>query len=76
MSFTIKVTYNFFLEKLQAPSILYSKEKKSHCNCTCGRQEDLDLSGLQESHVDSDEEDLAESIGSFTLRDQVGTGLA
>jgi hypothetical protein len=34
-------------------------------------QEDLDLSGLQESHVDSDEEDLAESIGSFTLRDQV-----
>ena len=29
------------------------------------------MSGLQESHVDSDEEDLAESIGSFTLRDQV-----
>ena len=25
-------------------------------------------SGLHESHVDSDEEDLAESIGSFTLR--------
>jgi hypothetical protein len=27
--------------------------------------------GLHESHVDSDEEDLAESIGSFTLRDTV-----
>ena len=26
------------------------------------------MSGLHESHVDSDEEDLAESIGSFTLR--------
>jgi len=34
-------------------------------------QEELDLSGLHESHVDSDEEDLAESIGSFTLRDAV-----
>ena len=29
------------------------------------------LLGLHESHVDSDEEDLAESIGSFTLRDTV-----
>jgi Rap guanine nucleotide exchange factor 2 len=29
------------------------------------------LIGLHESHVDSDEEDLAESIGSFTLRDTV-----
>ncbi len=27
--------------------------------------------GLHESHVDSDEEDLAESIKSFTLRDTV-----
>jgi Rap guanine nucleotide exchange factor 2 len=31
----------------------------------------VDLSGLHESVVDSDEEDLAESIGSFTLRDAV-----
>ena len=29
------------------------------------------FAGLHESHVDSDEEDLAESIGSFTLRDTV-----
>jgi len=34
-------------------------------------QEEVDLSGLHESVVDSDEEDLAESIGSFTLRDAV-----
>ena len=34
-------------------------------------QDEVDLSGLHESVVDSDEEDLAESIGSFTLRDAV-----
>ena len=33
----------------------------------------MDLSGLHESVVDSDEEDMGESIGSFTLRDQVNT---
>ena len=34
-------------------------------------QEEMDLSGLHESVVDSDEEDCVESIGSFTLRDAV-----
>ena len=33
--------------------------------------EEVDLSGLHESVVDSDEEDLAESIDSLTLRDTV-----
>ena len=33
--------------------------------------EEMDLSGLHESVVDSDEEDCVESIGSFTLRDAV-----
>jgi len=50
-------------------SSLYSGSDTMH-SLQSGHEE-MDLSGLHESVVDSDEEDLAESIGSFTLRDAV-----
>jgi len=51
-------------------SSLYSGSDTMH-SLQSGQDTEMDLSGLHESVVDSDEEDGVESIGSFTLRDAV-----